>query len=117
MWRSAAAAAVLAFLVVATTARAQQTPPINPPQVPTWTMNQAAKSVAITPTNGATFGPTKAIYTAGTSAGGACVMVMKLFLDSATQTWTNVPAGAVLPVMAIDIEASGTTCTGVLALY
>lgn len=87
------------------------------PASPLWTMNQAQSTIDITPSNGVTFTPTKAIFTQGTSGNAACVLVAKLVNDTATHTFTNIQPGLVYPFQVIDIEATSTTCTGIEGLY
>ena len=74
----------------------------------------ADSSYAVTPhdTNEiGTFLP-RAIYT---GSGGAIAMMLEG--DIAAITWTDVPAGAILPLKARIILATGTTATGIIALY
>ena len=54
----------------------------------------------------------RAIYT---GSGGAIAMMLEG--DIASIVWANVPAGAILPVKARIILATGTTATGIIALY
>jgi hypothetical protein len=53
----------------------------------------------------------RAIYVGGA---GNLAVIMK---DGTTGTFTNVPAGYPLPIRATRILATGTTATGIIALY
>lgn len=114
-------AAALCLTPALALAQAQYTPappvPMNFPQPPVWTMNQAVHAVTITP--GTTlFAPTKAIFVAGTSGGAACVLHMTLAATGDTaQTYSNVQPGETLSVEAIQILSDTTTCVGIIAWY
>lgn len=81
------------------------------------TQNQAYSAVAVTPSNTAKFAPTRALYIAGTSGAAACNIVVLLNGASSNVTFTNVQPGEILPVQAILIASSSTTCASTLALY
>ena len=87
------------------------------PSAPVWTLNQAQSTVDITPSDGVTFTPTKAIYSSGTGVGAACIMVVKLVNDTALHTFTSIQPGIVYPFEVIDVENTTTTCTGIRGLY
>lgn len=84
------------------------------PTNPAWTINQAQHAYPVVP--GTPFGPSKGLYTAGTSGGSACTLNLILASGDAAELWQNVQPGAVLPVVATNVVASGTTCTGILDL-
>lgn len=72
------------------------------------------QGVAITPSDTANLpgGTARGLYT---GAGGAIVLRMD---DSAiTLTLTGVPAGQILPLTTSRVLATGTTATGLIALY
>ncbi len=54
----------------------------------------------------------KAIY-----AGSGGTIVMRGVRDSGDSVWSHIPAGSVLPFRATHIRATGTSATGILALY
>ncbi len=101
-------------LLVTLPAFAQVPTPAPAPILPAWTINQATQALAITPTNSAKFPATKGLYIGDASA---CTLVMKLRLDTSAQTWSNIQPGSILPIEVVDIEATSTTCTVILALY
>lgn len=78
-----------------------------------WMFNSGSSSKAITPANGVTFAPTRYIYVNGAS----CTLVTKLVGDTATTTWSNFPASQLVPLRVIDVESTGTTCTGIVGVY
>lgn len=80
------------------------------------TLNQATRSAAVTPSDSVDLpgGVTIGLFN---GAASACAIAMILQADSAAVTWSNVPAGATLPVRAKRVNATGTTCTGMVALY
>lgn len=53
--------------------------------------------------------------TGGIYVGGAGSVVAVLW-DGSTVTFTGVPAGAILPVVVIRVNATGTTATGLVGL-
>jgi len=73
----------------------------------------ARRTGAVTPhnTNALTDIP-KALY-----VGTAGHVIIRAVDDTTDQTWKNVPAGAVLPVRAQYVRATGTTAADILALY
>lgn len=108
--------AIFFGLILASYAIAQtpnQIPAAPPGAGNQWTINQATQAFAYTPVNGQAFPPTRAIFV-GTSV--ACNLNMKLRGDAGPQVWSNVAPGFV-PVQAVDIEATSTTCTGIMLLY
>lgn len=54
----------------------------------------------------------KALY-----VGSGGTIVMRGVDGASDQSWTNVPAGAVLPFRAEYVRATGTTAGNILALY
>lgn len=67
---------------------------------------------AITPHDSTNFAaPCRGIYVGG--AGNVVVVG----LDTTAVTFTNVPAGAVLPVQAIRVNSTSTTATNMVAMY
>ena len=73
----------------------------------------ARRAVAVTPhdTNALTDIP-KALY-----VGTAGNITMRGVDGASDQLWKNVPAGAILPIRASHVRASGTTAADILALY
>ncbi len=71
----------------------------------------AVNCVAITPADTDLAAPVRAIYIGGSGnlkindTGGGSV------------TFSNVPAGVILPVMASRIWATGTTCSNIIGLF
>lgn len=45
------------------------------------------------------------------------VVVVPAYGDGTAVTFKTVPAGMILPVMAIRVKATGTTATNILAMY
>ncbi len=79
-------------------------------------LNSASSALAVTPhdsnevvSNG--FYP-RALY-----VGGGGTLVLRLADDTANVTLVGVPAGAVLDVQAKLVLATGTTATGIVALF
>jgi hypothetical protein len=83
---------------------------------PLWTANQAQNAFAVTASDSANLpqGPTSALYNGNSSA---CNIKMMLKGDSAAVTWDSVQPGQILPVRAIQVYATGTTCSNLVALY
>ena len=75
------------------------------------TFISSAKHQPITPNDVTTFAPFNAIFVGGT---GAVVVTDPRGLDA---TYSAVPSGTVLPVCGIKVKATGTTATGLVAIY
>lgn len=107
MWLRAA----LLLIILSAVPAGAQTPVIN----------QAERAVAITPANGVAFTATKGLFTAGTTTvaatTAACALSMKLKNDQALVTYNNILPGVVYPYEVVDIEATNTTCVGIVGLY
>lgn len=78
--------------------------------------NNAFRSFAVTPSDSVVLanGPTSALYM---GAAAACNITMKLNGDATAVLFSNVQPGEILPVQALLIQATGTTCTAIVALY
>jgi hypothetical protein len=76
--------------------------------------NQGYSSAAITPSDSVQIQATRAIYNGNATA---CIISMQLNGDTAPVTWNNVQPGQILPVQAILVRATTTTCTGLIAIY
>ena len=76
--------------------------------------NQAIAAASITPSDSTNITPTAAIFIGDAAA---CNVALKLQKDSAAHTFTNVQSGSILPVRAIIVLSTGTTCTTIIALY
>ena len=89
---------------------AQVAPPLNP------VTDNVNTSAAITPSDTTLLPlrPTKAIFNGNATA---CNVVMRLAQDTASVTWSNVQPGSWLPVAAIQVYQTGTSCTGLVATY
>lgn len=76
------------------------------------TSTSSAKSAAaITPHDTTTMGPTRGIY-----VGGAGALVVRM-LNGANVTFSAVTAGSTLPICVDRVLSTGTTATGIVALY
>ena len=100
--------AALAVLGLAWAVYAAATAPLPPTGQAV--LNQFQQGRAIS--SGTAFPISKAIYNGD---GSACNITILLNLDTAPVEFFNVPAGAILPVMARLV--SPTTCSDLLALY
>lgn len=67
-------------------------------------------AAAVTPSDAAKVRPTVGLYVGG--AGDVAVV----FVSGDTATFSAVPAGTVLPVEVVQVKATGTTATLILAL-
>lgn len=81
--------------------------------------NQAWRAVAVTPSDTADLAlTTDAIYTAGTGANAACTMVVDFAGAPTTDiTISFMTPGFPYPFQVVRVKSTGTTCTGILALY
>lgn len=107
MWR------VMSFcilLVIAVNAWSQSKPFPNGDS----TTNQGYASAAITPSDTKQIPVTRAVFNGNATA---CNIIMELNGDSAAEPWDNVPSGAILPVQAVLVKSTGTTCSNLLAIY
>lgn len=86
----------------------QHAPPLNP------VTDNVQSAAAIVPSDTATIGPTKAIFNGNATA---CTIVMTLANDTASVTWQNVQPGSWMPVRAVRVFTTGTTCSGLVAAY
>lgn len=78
------------------------------------TSDPAYSAAAVTPADGTTLtnGFCDALYI-GSTGNVACILQG----DSAAVTFTGLASGTILPVRARTVEATGTTATGIVALY
>lgn len=83
---------------------------------PLYGRNQGAGSAAVTPSDTVALpgGATRALYNGNATA---CDIAMKLANDSTQVTFANVQSGAILPFSAKQIMSTGTTCSGIVAIY
>jgi hypothetical protein len=88
-----------------------QTGPFQPGANPV--SNQAWSAVAVTPNDSTIIAPTRALYN---GASPACTIVVTTNGASVSVTFQNVQPGEIIPVQAIKV-GSGSTCTGIIALY
>lgn len=100
---------VLAFLLALLGPAAAQTIPAGEA-----VLNQGLASAAVTPSNTVFLIPTRFIFIGQATA---CNVALRLDRDSAAVTWTDVQAGEILPVAAIQVLSTGTTCTGIVAVW
>lgn len=75
--------------------------------------NNGFRSAAITPSSTPILA-TSAIFNGNSTA---CNITMQLNGDTTTTLWQNVQPGEVLPVQAVLVPSSGTSCTNLIALY
>ena len=106
-----AIALALGFALIVSIAWAQSQPfqPNNDPVV-----NQGYSSAAITPSDTVNIKVTRAIYNGNATA---CNIAMQLNGDTASVVWSNVPSGAILPVQAVLVKSTLTTCGTLVAIY
>jgi hypothetical protein len=71
----------------------------------------AKRAVAVTPTDALLIPATRALY-----VGTGGTLVVRMAEDDATATFTNVAAG-IFPVQVVEVLSTGTTASGILALY
>lgn len=73
----------------------------------------ATRALAITPSDSAPLADTpKALY-----VGTGGTLTMQGAADTADSVWSNVASGSVIPFRPRFVRATGTTATGILALY
>jgi len=89
-----------------------QTGPFNPGAASV--SNQAWNSIVVNPSDQASIPPTRAIYNGNSTA---CTVTIVPNGGSTPIAFSNVQPGEFLPVQAIFIKATGTTCSGLVALY
>lgn len=99
------------FASLSLSASAQQ-PPAPPAGQATY--NQGLSARAITPSNTTIITPTRAIFIGDAST---CNIALRLVRDTAAVTFNNVQPGEILPVQAIQVMSSGTSCSNSVALY
>lgn len=81
----------------------------------TYVSNQARKAAVVTPSDSTVIDPpTNAIFISNATA---CNIAVKLADDTAAVTLSNAQVGQLLPIQAKAIMATGTSCTGIIALY
>jgi hypothetical protein len=79
--------------------------------------NQGTAAAAITPADNTplTKGPTRALWI---STATACTISLKLALDTATTSFSFLAnQQTYLPVAAYVVQATGTTCSGIVGLW
>jgi hypothetical protein len=76
--------------------------------------NQGYSSAAVTPSDTANIAVTRALYVGNASA---CNINMQLNGDTAARVWVNVQPGEIIPVQAIAVKNTSTTCGNILAIY
>lgn len=103
--------AIVLGLAVTAGALAQQTP--SPPTGQA-VFNQGRSARAVTPSDTTILNGTRAIFNGGASA---CNIALILAQDSAAVTFANVQAGEILPVTAIKVMSTNTSCSNIVALY
>jgi len=72
----------------------------------------ASNAVELTASDATVFPTTRALYI---GTGGTLAVAMAA--DGSQVSFTNVANGTILPVQVIQVRATGTTATGVIALY
>jgi hypothetical protein len=77
---------------------------------------QGLMTAPITPVNGVPLakGPTRAIFLNNASA---CTLVMQLALDTAPSTWFFAIGQLYLPLAVWIVNATGSTCTGMMGVW
>jgi len=76
--------------------------------------NNGWRSAAVTPSDSTKITVTSALFV---GAAAACNINMLLNGDTVAVLWSNVQPGEILPVQAVLVKSSSTTCTGIVALY
>ena len=76
--------------------------------------NQGIKSAAVTPSDTAVIIGTRAIYNGNSSA---CNIALKLTQDSVAVTYQNVQPGEFMPLQAVVIMNTNTTCSNLVAVW
>lgn len=77
---------------------------------PQFASQPAAGVIAVTPSDSTILKSVRGLYVGG--AGNVAVTMP----DGSTATFQSVPAGAILPVQATQVKATGTTATNIVAL-
>ena len=76
-------------------------------------MSDPARGVAaVTPSDSTDIGPARALYVGG--AGDVAIIAKG---NTAAETLTAVPAGAILPIRVTKVMSTNTTATAIVALY
>jgi hypothetical protein len=78
------------------------------------TSNQAWSAVLVAPSDTAKISATRALYN---GAGTNCNIAVTTNGSATSVLFSAVQAGEILPVQAVTVWSTGTTCVSVLALY
>lgn len=70
----------------------------------------AARGTSVTPSDSTDLPTTRGLWV---GTGGTLVVTML----GADVTFTNVPTGMLLPLQVQKVKSTGTTCSGIVALY
>jgi hypothetical protein len=110
---------ILGFFAVAAvfyacSPKAALNPEVTPQGQIVWNQATATLAVSTSDTTALSPNPTRFLYNGNASA---CNIAVKLSLDSAAVTLNNVQPGAALPVAAVFVMATNTTCSNIVALY
>lgn len=97
------------FAAWAVGALAQQTPSGSA------VLNQGLYSAAVTPSDTQVLSVvTRALYNGNTTA---CTISIKLAKDAAAVMWQNVQPGEILPVSALYVMSTNTSCANIVAIW
>lgn len=77
-------------------------------------LNQGSQLRAVTPSDSTVLIQTRAIFNGGAAA---CTIALILASDTSAVTLSNVQSGAILPLSAVKVMSTNTTCTNIVAIY
>lgn len=85
---------------------------IAPKQTQILHTGAARYAQAITKSDQTTYQETRGLYVGGTGD-----VAVKMVGDGGTVTFATVPAGVILPICVTQVLSTGTTATGIIALW
>lgn len=106
---------LIGFLLFLATPCFAQTTQFQPGADPV--SNQAYYGVAISPSNSATFAPTRGIMTNGDGAGNSCALNVVFNGKSTTVLMNGIQIGYPYPFQITAVKSTSTTCTGITVFY